>query len=165
MTYYSFLLSDEIIPPPSESQKDKILAELKGLAPGRVDTIVLSGSVETDVANIAKYGSVDVFQDFPPSMVTNKSHIMAGILSDLEIPYSALVYGGLRVQGTLMYTRGQTLDFIKLIETGTNKLGPEAGLNTNGVFKIEEWEAAFELAAKQAGVGKTVYFTPNPYLL
>ncbi|KAI1772198.1 alcohol dehydrogenase GroES domain-containing protein [Hypoxylon cercidicola] len=160
-------------------RNERILAELKGLAPGRVETITLSGSVETDVANIAKYGPVDVFQDFSPPMATNKSHIRAGILSvrpggrvnfmgqvgDLEIPYIALVIGGLRVQGTMMYTRDQALDFIKLVETGTIKLGPGAGLTTHGVFKLEEWETALELAAKESGAGRAVHFAPNPDLL
>ncbi|KAI6084058.1 alcohol dehydrogenase GroES domain-containing protein [Hypoxylon rubiginosum] len=160
-------------------RNEAILAELKVLAPGRVDTIVLSGSVEADVANIARYGPVDVFQDWSPPMATNKAHIRAGILSvrpggrvsfmgnvkDFEIPYGALVYGGLSVKGTLMYTRDQALDLIKLIETGTIKLGPEAGLATNGVFKLDEWEVAFELAAKEAGAGRAVYFAPNQDLI
>ncbi|KAI4865974.1 alcohol dehydrogenase GroES domain-containing protein [Hypoxylon rubiginosum] len=160
-------------------RNEKILAELKGLAPGRVETIVLSGNVETDVANIAKYGPVDVFQDFSPLIATNKSHIQAGILSvrpggrvnfmgnikDLEIPYISIMYGALRIQGTFMYSRDQALDFIKLIESGTLKLGPEAGLTTKGVFKLEEWEAAFDLSVKEAGAGRAVYFTPNPDLL
>ncbi|XXG96202.1 hypothetical protein Hte_002483 [Hypoxylon texense] len=160
-------------------RNEKILAELKAVAPGRVETVVLSGNVETDVANIAKYGPVDVYQDFSPPMATNKSHIQAGILSvrpggrvnfmgnvkDLEVPYIAIVYNGLRIQGTLMYSREQAQDFIKLIESGTMKLGPEAGLTTKGVFKLEEWEAAFETSVKEAGAGRAVYFAPNQDLL
>ncbi|KAI1395168.1 alcohol dehydrogenase GroES domain-containing protein [Hypoxylon fuscum] len=160
-------------------RNEKILAELKGLAPGKVETVVLSGSVQTDVANIAKYGPVDVFQDFSPPMATNKSHIQAGILSvrpggrinlmgnvkDLEIPYSVVVFSNLTIRGTLMYTREQALDFIKLVESGTLKLGPEAGLKTKGVFKLEEWEVALETSAKEAGAGTAVYFAPNEDLL
>ncbi|KAI0168876.1 alcohol dehydrogenase GroES domain-containing protein [Hypoxylon sp. FL1284] len=160
-------------------RNEKILVELKALAPGRVDTVALSGSVEADVANIARFGPVDVFQDFSPPMVANKSHIRAGILSvraggrvslmgavaDLEIPYALTVLRGLRIQGTLMYTRDQALEFIKLVETGALKLGAEAGLTTKGVFKLEEWDAAIELAVKEAGAGRAVQFAPNQDLL
>ncbi|KAI1100362.1 alcohol dehydrogenase GroES domain-containing protein [Jackrogersella minutella] len=152
-----------------------ILAGLKAVAPGRIDTIVLSGSVEADMAAIAKYGPIDVFQDFSPPMVENKSHIQAGILSvringrvslmgnvkDLEIPYHAVVYRGLRIQGTLMYTRDQALDMLKLIETGTLKLGTKAGLECKGIFELEDKEAALDFAAKEAGAGSAVYFAPN----
>ncbi|KAI2470218.1 alcohol dehydrogenase GroES domain-containing protein [Annulohypoxylon bovei var. microspora] len=156
-------------------RNEKILAELKAVAPGRVETVVYSGNVETDVANIAKYGPVDVYQDLSPPMTTNTSHIQAGILSvrvngrvnlmgnvkDLDLPYRVVVYRGLRVQGTLMYTREQALDMLKLIETGTLKLGPAAGLTTKGVFKLEDGVAALEFAAKEAGAGRAVYFAPN----
>ncbi|KAI0120803.1 alcohol dehydrogenase GroES domain-containing protein [Hypoxylon sp. NC0597] len=156
-------------------RNEKILAELKALAPERVETLALSGSVDTDVAALAKYGPIDVFQDFTPPMATNLSHIQAGILSvrvggrinfmgnanDLEVPYRAIVYRGLKIYGTLMYTREQALDLLKLIETGTLKLGPAAGLTTKGVFKLEDGSAALEFAAKEAGAGRAVHFAPN----
>ncbi|KAI1134264.1 alcohol dehydrogenase GroES domain-containing protein [Hypoxylon sp. FL0543] len=156
-------------------RNEKILAELKALAPDRVETLTLSGSVDTDVAALAKYGPIDVFQDFTPPMATNFAHIQAGILSvrpggrinfmgnvkDLEVPYRAMVYRGLRIHGTLMYTRDQALDMLKMIETGTLKLGPAAGLTAKGVFKLEDGTAALEFAAKEAGAGRAVHFAPN----
>ncbi|KAI1446529.1 alcohol dehydrogenase GroES domain-containing protein [Annulohypoxylon stygium] len=156
-------------------RNESILAELKAVAPGRVETVVLSGDVDTDVANIAKYGPVDVYQDFTPPTATNFAHIQAGILSvringrvslmgnvkDLEIPYRAVVYRGLKIQGTLMYTRDQALDMLKMIENGTLKVGPDAGLVTKGVFKLDDGLAALEFAAKEAGAGRAVYFAPN----
>ncbi|KAI0835057.1 alcohol dehydrogenase GroES domain-containing protein [Hypoxylon sp. FL0890] len=156
-------------------RNEKILAELKAVAPEKVETLTLSGSVDTDIAALAKYGPIDVFQDFTPPMATNVSHIQAGILSvriggrisfmgnikDLEIPYRAIVYRALKIYGTLMYTREQALDMLKMIETGTLKLGPGAGLTTKGVFKLEEGNAALEFAAREAGAGRTVHFTPN----
>ncbi|OTA94210.1 hypothetical protein M434DRAFT_394964 [Hypoxylon sp. CO27-5] len=156
-------------------RNEKILAELKAIAPEKLDTITLSGSVDTDVAALAKYGPIDVFQDFTPPMATNLSHIQAGILSvraggrinfmgnvkDLEIPYRAIVYRGLRIYGTLMYTREQALDMLMLIETGTLKLGPAAVLTTKGVFKLEEGNTALGFAAKEAGAGRAVHIAPN----
>ncbi|KAI1407050.1 alcohol dehydrogenase GroES domain-containing protein [Hypoxylon sp. FL1857] len=156
-------------------RNEKILTELKAVFPEKVETLTLSGSVDTDIAALAKYGPIDVFQDFTPPMASNLSHIQAGILSvrirgrinfmgnvkDLEIPYRAIVYRGLRIYGTLMYTREQALDMLKLIETGTLKLGPAAGLITKGVFKLEEGSSALEFAAKEAGAGRAVQFAPN----
>ncbi|KAI1211183.1 alcohol dehydrogenase GroES domain-containing protein [Annulohypoxylon truncatum] len=156
-------------------RNEKILAELKALAPGKVETVVFSGSVEADVASIAKYGPVDVFLDLTPPMAKNTSHIQAGIMSmrpkgrvsmmgnvnALEIPYRLVAFRGLRLQGTEMYTREQAMDMLKLIETGTLKTGPEAGLVTKGVFKLEDGLAALEFAAKEAGAGRAVYFAPN----
>ncbi|KAI2629948.1 alcohol dehydrogenase GroES domain-containing protein [Hypoxylon sp. NC1633] len=156
-------------------RNEKILAELKALAPRRVETVVLSGTIETDRVAIAKYGPVDVFHDISPPMATNKSHIQAGILSvrpggrvnlmgnvkDLEISYRTVVFHGLSIRGTLMHTREQANEMIKMIESGTLRVGPDAGLTTKGVFKLEEWEAALDMSAKAAGAGRAVYFTPN----
>ncbi|OTB09359.1 hypothetical protein M426DRAFT_256491 [Hypoxylon sp. CI-4A] len=151
-------------------RNEEILAELKALAPGRVETIVMSGSVETDKAAIAQYGPLDVVQDFTPPMVTNFAHLDAAILSlrpngrvslmgNAKRPdCSTAVYMGLTIKGTLWYTRDQALAFIKMIETGTLKLGEKAGFTTKGIFKLEEWEAALECAATEAGAGKAVYF-------
>ncbi|KAI2615801.1 alcohol dehydrogenase GroES domain-containing protein [Hypomontagnella submonticulosa] len=157
----------------------QILAELKALAPGRVETVVMSGNLETDLAAITAYGTVDVFQDFTPPMATNLAHIQAGILSvriggrvnfmgnvkDLEIPYSTIMFRGLTIKGTLMYTRDQALELIKMIETGALRLGQEAGLKTKGVFKLEKGLDALEFAEREAGAGRAVYFAPNPEYL
>ncbi|KAI0382361.1 alcohol dehydrogenase GroES domain-containing protein [Hypomontagnella monticulosa] len=157
----------------------EILAELKALAPGRVETIMMSGNLEMDLAAITAHGTIDVFQDFTPPMATNFAHIHAGILSlriggrigfmgnvkDLEIPYSTIVFRGLSIRGTLMYTRDQALELIKMIETGALRLGPEAGLKTKGVFKLGKGLDALKFANREAGAGRAVFFAPNPEYL
>ncbi|KAI8964495.1 hypothetical protein F5Y11DRAFT_87450 [Daldinia sp. FL1419] len=57
------------------------LSEPKALAPKRVNTVVVSEDVEIDLAAIAKYRPVNVFQNFAPPIATNKSHIQAAFLS------------------------------------------------------------------------------------
>ena len=48
-----------------------------------------------------------------------------------------------------------------MIETGILRLGPEAGLTVEKTFELEDWNDAIETAAKEAGAGRAVLFTPN----
>lgn len=152
-----------------------ILAGLKSLAPNRVETVTISGSEETDLAALSKLGPIDVFYDLTPLKVKNPSHVRAGILSvrvggrisfsgglaDFNFPYNIVMQRGLTVRGTIMYTREQAQELVKMIESGALRLGPEAGLIVKKVFKLEDWDDAIETAAKEAGAGSTVLFAPT----
>ncbi|KAI3319548.1 alcohol dehydrogenase GroES domain-containing protein [Xylariaceae sp. AK1471] len=156
-------------------RNEQILSELKDLAPGRVETVKMSGSVEADVAALAEFGKVDVFLDFTPPVATNTDHIKAGILSvrpggrvslmggiqELTIPYIAIMAQNITLKGTQMYTSDQAQDLIKLIESGVLKLGEKAGLKTKGVFKLEDGAEALKLASKEGGAGRAVFMAPN----
>ncbi|KAI1342936.1 alcohol dehydrogenase GroES domain-containing protein [Xylariaceae sp. FL0016] len=152
-----------------------ILKELEALAPGRVHTVTLSGSVETDTDALSKFGPADVFMDFTPTGVSNTSHVTAGMMSvraggrisfmgglmELSIPYGMIAARGITVKGTMMYTRAQAQDLIKLVETGTLKLGEKAGLKTLGVFKMDDGIKALESAHQESGAGRAVLVAPN----
>ncbi|RYP49405.1 hypothetical protein DL769_011075 [Monosporascus sp. CRB-8-3] len=156
-------------------RNETILAELKALAPSRIETVTISGSEEADVAALSRLGIIDVFYDLTPRKVTNLSHIRAGILSvrsggrisfsggveDINIPYKAIMDKNLTVKGTTMYTREQALELIKMVETGVLRLGPKAGLIVKHIFKLEDWAEAIETAAKEAGAGSIVLFAPT----
>ncbi|CAJ2505716.1 Uu.00g131100.m01.CDS01 [Anthostomella pinea] len=156
-------------------RNEAILSELKKLAPGRVETVQLSGSFESDVAALEKFGPVDVFLDFTPPQATNTDHIRAGIMSvrhggrvslmggiqELTVPYILIMLKGLTLKGTMMYTRAQAQDLIKMIETGVLKLGEKAGLKVKGVFSLRDGEKAIEVAGKEAGAGRAVFIAPN----
>ncbi|KAI1322848.1 alcohol dehydrogenase GroES domain-containing protein [Xylariaceae sp. FL0255] len=157
-------------------RNETILAELQGLSPGRVETIKLSGDVETDGAAIAKFGPIDVFLDFtPPEAAVNTAHITAGIaavrsggrvslmggVAQVSIPYLAIMAKNITLRGTHMYTADQAKDLVKMIETGVLKLGEGAGLKTKGVFKLEEGLEALKLADNEAGAGRGVFIAPN----
>lgn len=47
---------------------------------------------------------------------------------------------------------------LKMVESGIIGLGEEAGMETVGVFGLEEWEKAFYVAVKNAGMGQYVVF-------
>ncbi len=156
-------------------RNESILAELKALAPNRIDTAAFSGNEEADIAALSKFGPIDVYYDMTPAKVQNPSHVRAGILSvrpggrisfsgavpDFKFPYTAIMQRNLTVKGTLMYSREQAQELVKMIETGVLRLGPEAGLITKKIFKLEEWEEAIETAAKEAGAGRAVLFAPT----
>jgi threonine dehydrogenase-like Zn-dependent dehydrogenase len=156
-------------------RNEKILSELRDIAPGRVETVKISGSTEADVAALAEFGKVDVFMDLTPPVVTNTNHVTAGILSvrpggrvslmggikELPIPYSLIVGLHITLVGCFMYTSDQARDLIKMIESGILKLGEKAGLKTTGVFKLEDGVEALRLASKEGGAGHAVFFAPN----
>lgn len=156
-------------------RNEAVLGELRNLAPGRVETVKLSGSWQTDHAEIAKFGPVDVFLDLTPQTATNTDHIRAGLLSlryggrvslmsgvsEVAIPPAFLQAMGVTIRATMMCTWKQEEDLVKLVQTGVLKLGEKAGLKIQGAFKMEEFVEAFELAGKESRAGRCVVFTPN----
>ncbi|KAI8631193.1 alcohol dehydrogenase GroES domain-containing protein [Xylariaceae sp. FL1651] len=156
-------------------RNEEILSELKDLAPGRVETVKISGSFEEDAAALAKFGKADVFLDFTPPVASNTDHIKAGILSlrargrvslmggisEFTIPYLFIQSQNITLRGTHMYTSEQARDLIRLIETGTLKLGEKAGLKTKGVFKMEDGVEAMKVASNVGGAGRSVFMAPN----
>ncbi|GKT90212.1 alcohol dehydrogenase GroES domain-containing protein [Colletotrichum tofieldiae] len=156
-------------------RNEKVLGELRNLAPGRVETVKISGSLETDLAEISKFGPVDVFLDLTPQTATNIDHIRAGLLSVQaggrvnlmsgvpEIPISPplLQFRGVTIRATMMCTWSQEEDLVKLVQTGVLKLGEKAGLKIQGAFKLEDFATALETAEKESSAGRSFVFTPN----
>lgn len=156
-------------------RNEKVLAELRDLAPGRVETVKLTGSLETDLAAISKVGPVDVYLDMTPPTVTNTDHIRAGLLSlnyggrmslmsgvpEIVIPGPLLQLKGVTIRGTMMHTWRQEEDLIRLIQSGILKMGEKAGLKIQGSFKLEDFDKALEMAGKETSAGRSVLFTPN----
>ncbi|KAH8668694.1 alcohol dehydrogenase GroES domain-containing protein [Xylariales sp. PMI_506] len=157
-----------------------VLEELKALSeqPGRVEVVQIGGedTAEDIAERLARFAPIDAYLDISPPQAAGSPHVKAGFLAlrrggkvsmmggirgDVQIPYYPSVLKGLTVKFTFMYTRSQVKELIKLVERGIFKLGPGAGLETVGNFPLEQWEEAFELAAKVSGAGRSVYFTPN----
>lgn len=154
-----------------------VLERLKSLGePGRVESVPISGDVDTDSKALARFGPADVYLDISPPAAGKSSHIragfgavrrggrvslMGGVRGDLEIPYYPSVVKGLTIKATFMYTRQQVKELIKMVERGVLKLGPKAGLETVGSYRLGQWEEAFETASKEAGAGRSVYLKPN----
>jgi D-arabinose 1-dehydrogenase-like Zn-dependent alcohol dehydrogenase len=125
--------------------------------PGMLETVTISGSVETDVKNLQKFRPIDAFFDISPDEAINSSHFKAAILSlrqegrvslmggfrsDVPIPHSMIMHANIRLQGTWMCTRAQVREGIKLAERGLLKLSGSAPKE----FALEAWDEAFEYA-------------------
>lgn len=156
-------------------RNEKVLGELRALAPGRVETIKLSGSWQTDLSEISKFGPIDVFLDITPQTAQNIDHIRAGLFAlqpggrmslmsgvpEVGIPPGLLQAKAITIRATMMCSWKQQADLVKLVHTGVLKLGEKAGLKIQGSFKMEEFSKAFEMAGTQSSAGRSVLFTPN----
>ncbi|KAI1122572.1 GroES-like protein [Nemania abortiva] len=142
----------------------------------RVKTVPITGDVEADAAALRAHGPIDIYFDISPKLDTTPSHMksaiaslrqkgrisfMGGISSDVQIPYSAIVFKSLAVHGTFMYTRQQADELIKLVETGMLPIGSRNGFKVTGMFTLEQWKQALEHAYDQMGPRKAAYFIAN----
>ena len=154
---------------------DKLQQILEGTG-HRVKTVAITGDVEADTSVIKAHGPVDAYFDISPKLDSTPSHMKSGIASlrpkgrisfmggisgDVQIPYLGVVFKGLTLHGTFMYTRKQADELIKLVESGMLPIGHRGGFKTTGQFNLEQWEEAFEHAYEQMGPKKAAYFITN----
>ncbi|KAF2001472.1 GroES-like protein [Amniculicola lignicola CBS 123094] len=157
---------------------ESALALLKKVHPGQVETVVRTGDVETDTAALKAFGPVDKMLEMGPGRAVGSTHAKSAIgalrpfgravimglgggpMTHVEIPYMALVWNGIRIQGQVMYNLAWLKDLIKMAEAGVLKLGKERGFEVVGEFKLEELEQAWKIAAENDVFGKVVVLTP-----
>jgi NADPH:quinone reductase-like Zn-dependent oxidoreductase len=154
---------------------EKLQEVLEGTG-DRVKTVPITGNPESDTLALQAHGPIDVYFDISPKLKSTPSYLksgiaslrpkgrisfMGGVRSDVEIPYYMLMFKGLTIQGTFMYTRQQTDELIKLVETGMLPIGSRAGFQITGVFPLENWEEALEHAFDHMGPRKAAYFAAN----
>lgn len=72
-----------------------------------------------------------------------------------------IMHRNIRLYGKWMYERSDIADMVKLIESGMLKLGPAGGFEEPVVFPLEKWEEAFDQAAENVGLGKSVVIAPG----
>ncbi|KAH8696735.1 alcohol dehydrogenase [Talaromyces proteolyticus] len=124
---------------------------------GMLETLPISGIVESDVKALQKFQPIDAFFDISPGAAINSSHFKAAILSlrhegrvslmggykdDIPIPHSKIMHANIRLQGTWMCTRDDIKQLIKLIERGVLRLDN----SQTKEFTLESWEEAFAFA-------------------
>lgn len=128
-----------------------------------------------------KTGQMDVFFEIsPPGVVDGpgttvpyitaalkvlrpggRAVLMGGLKHDVSLPVWDLVHDQKSIQGAWMYTPEQLGELIRLVETGILKLGESKGFKCAGVFALNNWEQAFETAARDAKAGSFVVLEPN----
>ncbi|KAJ6558028.1 alcohol dehydrogenase [Mycena capillaripes] len=151
------------------------LERLKAFNPDRIRTVLNTGDVMVDTKELAKDGPADVFLDLAPAEAVKSTHLQSGILAlrpggrvslmggqtDLiPLPISVIMLRNLTLKGKFMYTKEDLRVLITLVETGYLKLGEAGGIKTVGKFPLEQFEAAFETAAKNNGLGSQTVLAP-----
>ncbi|KAK1749344.1 NAD(P)-binding protein [Echria macrotheca] len=170
-------------------RNSEILKELQDVAarayPGsKMAVLGMAGTVDENVEAIkgaaralgSRDGTVDVYFDMSPPSASQSPHIKAGIAAlrpkgrmslmggaagDVGFPYYQIMVKGLTLQGSWMFTPSQIDDVIRLVETGRLKLGKVAGVECLGVFELDEWEKAFQVAGDGGRVGRFALFAPS----
>lgn len=155
----------------------KTLAKLENIGGGgKVKTVQFTGDPMKDAAALGSFGQVDAYLDFSPAAASKSTHILAsllalkpggracfmgGIQDPVAIPYGLLMFKSLKLQGKFMYERSAVQRLIKLVEKGHLIVGEKAGLKIAGIYGLNDWKAAFDAAAANAGWGVQVLIDPR----
>ena len=145
---------------------------------GKAVSVKMTGDCEEDLKGLrkacGKRGEADVFFDIAPPAAADSPHVKAGILAlrhsgraslmggqrqDVKIPYRQVMCWNLQIRGKWMYERSDVAELIRMVETGALKLQDGEGMECKGVFGLDEWEKAFDLAEKETGKGN-VFLKP-----
>ncbi|KAL9100589.1 MAG: hypothetical protein Q9163_004048 [Psora crenata] len=148
-------------------------------ATGRIKIVTLTGDEAKDTEAFKKLtpqgAGADAYIDLSPPAAAKSTHIaaaiaaikafgsvmlMGGILGNIEIPYSLLVFKNLRLQGKLMYERAQIQQMIKLAEAGNLPLGQDSGVQIEGPYGLDKLETALDKAAESPNWGSMVVLAP-----
>ncbi|KAI0975014.1 alcohol dehydrogenase [Xylaria arbuscula] len=152
------------------------LAKLKKVYPDAVETVQLTGDIEADGAALAAFGPVDAVVEVAPPAATGATNLAAAISvlrptgrvvlvggrgdATLPIPYAQAMLNDWTIKGSYMYTREDMQRVIRLAETGLMKLGKSAGHEVQGVYALEDFQAAIDKSVEKAGPGSLIYITP-----
>ncbi|KAJ7857625.1 hypothetical protein B0H14DRAFT_2750554 [Mycena olivaceomarginata] len=151
------------------------LERVKSFSPERIRTVVNTGDVMVDAKELTKDGPVDVFFDISPAAAVTSTHLqscmlalrregrvslMGGQKELTPMPIRVIMRYNLTVKGKWMYTKEDIRGLINLAEMGYLKLGEAGGIKTVGKFPLEQFEAAFDTAAKNNALGLQTVITP-----
>ncbi|KAJ0109635.1 hypothetical protein J7T55_014197 [Diaporthe amygdali] len=156
-------------------RNEKRLEKL-ALLGSRVSTVRITGQVDADAAAIREKagGLVDVWLDLSPPEASGSTHFksciqtlrLGGRISlmcavvGVSLDFSDITYRAATVKGTMMCSRDEALQVIKMAEAGVLPLGPKVGLDIVGKFGLDNFQSALDTAAKYNGPGEMVIVTP-----
>lgn len=145
----------------------------RGNGGGRLETVLITNNIQTETAAIASFGlPVDVYFDISPPSASESTHLRSGILSvrhggrvslmggikgDVSVPLGYVMHANMTIKGKWMYEREDILRLIRMVESG--RLRVDGGSVKK--YALEQWEEAFEVAAREAGPGKMVALVPS----
>lgn len=157
-------------------RNEKSLARLEKFGGGRVSTVRITGDADADAGAIKEKagGLVDVWLDLSPPEASGSSHFksctqalkfggrisLMCAVAGVSLAISDITYRAATVKGTVMCSRDEALQVIKMAEAGVLPLGPKAGLDIVGKFGLDSFQSALETAAAHNGPGEMVVLTP-----
>ncbi|KAI4594653.1 hypothetical protein KJ359_007745 [Pestalotiopsis sp. 9143b] len=118
---------------------------------------------------------IDAYFDISPPQATGSTHFKTGILSlkhggrvsmmgsltdDAAVPYTFIMINDITLKGKWMYDRKDIFLLIKMAELGLVRLGKDGGCSTPGVFGLDEWKKAWDLAEVKVNLGEKVVISP-----
>ncbi|KAJ5905273.1 uncharacterized protein N7473_002189 [Penicillium subrubescens] len=148
------------------------LEKIKLLSPeGRVRTVQNTGDVAHDVQELTKFGPANVFFDISPGEAAKSTHFtsciqalgrggrvsLMGAFMELTLPLMSMLQNDISVKAKWMYTKEDMRYIIQLAEAGYLKLGQAGGIQTATLFPLEQFEAAFDAAAKTGPCMQTIF--------
>ncbi|KAK5956881.1 hypothetical protein OHC33_002370 [Knufia fluminis] len=131
----------------------------------RLRIVQNTGDVALDIEELTKDGLADVFFDISPGKAAKSTHFksciqalrrggrvsLMGAHEGLSLLTQTIMLQDLTVKGKWMYTKEDMRVMIKLVESGYLKLGKAGGIETVGIFSLNQFDAAFDAAAKLSG--------------
>jgi D-arabinose 1-dehydrogenase-like Zn-dependent alcohol dehydrogenase len=150
--------------------KLKMLEKYHG-AKDKLSTVVLTGDTDDDtkaLKNAIGGNGADVFVDYSPTTIREEPPylkagfnslrrggeylLLGGALTDLKISYVDIMRRELRIRGKFMWQREHVELFLRLIDTGSLRLGVEAGVLDDVItFGMDEVEAALKESRLEHG--------------
>ncbi|KAI0397938.1 alcohol dehydrogenase [Xylariaceae sp. FL0594] len=154
----------------------KIRATYSASAQG-IETVQLTGDdLEKDVAALQAFGPVDAAVEVSPPAATGSTNFAAAIRAlrhggrialiggrgedAIPVPYFYAIGQNLLIRGSYMYDREDVVAVIRLAEAGLLRFGERAGHVVEGVFGLDQLEAAIEKSVEKHGPGCIVYIQP-----
>jgi D-arabinose 1-dehydrogenase-like Zn-dependent alcohol dehydrogenase len=159
-------------------RKEKALERLSSAHSGLVQTVLRTGDLAADTANLQQYGTVDAFLEMTPFGADGSTHVRAafgalkqygracimgmgaGAMKDVEIPMMELMFKGITVHGHAMYRSEDVRDLIKMAEAGVLKLGKKRGFDEVKEFRFGELEDGFKWVAENNELGQMAILVP-----
>lgn len=159
-------------------RNESALKRLKAAHPDMVQTVVRTGDLEQDTANLKKYGTIDAFLEMTPMGAEGSTHVQAafgalrqygracmmgmgaGPMSNVEIPQMQLVFKSITVHGHAMYWPEDVREVIKMAEAGVLKLGRKRGFDEVKEFAFADYDKAFDWVSEQHELGQTAVLVP-----
>lgn len=151
------------------------LAKLKAMHP-RIETVALTGDLETDSKALAAFGTVDAVLDVGPPKATGSNSLAAAVSTlkpygrislsggrtdeSIPISYMAAMINNWTIRGQFMFERADQLGVIRLAECGLLKLGEESGHHVVATYGLESYEEAMDKAVEMSGPGNIVCLEP-----